>query len=140
MTSKFAPLTKLKKQELEEVRRKLLSQNNEIKKLESELVTAQNTLEEQQIPNGGSIALLSQFKTLVQACHDEVIRKKNVIYYAMEKRKQIEKELNQAHIEYEKFNYLQTEEEKAHMKKLKKLEELQLDEVAIMGYNAKNNN
>lgn len=139
MTSKFTPLTKLKKEQLEEQRRLLLHANNTIRTLEEELILSENELLSQEMPSQGSISLFTQYTTLTQACHDQIIKRKDAIYYAKQERHKVEASVKKAYIEYEKFNYLQVEEEKAHKAKIKKDEALQLDEVAIMGYNAKNN-
>jgi hypothetical protein len=137
MTSKFAPLTKLKKEQLEEVRRLLLQSNLYIQNLETELVGFEQDLMNQKAPTSGTIALFSQYTALTQACHDQIIRKKDQIYYAKQERYKIQDQVKVALLEFEKFNYLQIEEEKEHARKIKKEEAIQLDEVAIMGYNAK---
>ena len=136
MTSKFAPLTKLKKEQLEEVRRLLLQANLYIQNLEKELLAFEQDLINQKPPASGAMVLFSQFTALTQACHDQIIRKKDQIYYAHQERHKVQDQVKAALLEFEKFNYLQIEEEKAYALKIKKQEALMLDEVAIMGYNA----
>ena len=135
MTSKFAPLTKLKKEQLDEVRRMLVDVNNFIKSLETALAGLEADLQNQTHPTSGNMALFKQHAALTQACHDQIIRKKDEIYYARQERNKIQSAVKEALIEYEKFNYLQTQEEEAYRAKIKRKEALHLDEVAIMGYN-----
>ncbi len=135
MKSKFAPLTKLKKEQLDEVRRLLADVNNYIKNLETALAGLEADLRNQIHPTSGNMALFSQYATLTQACHDQIIKKKDEIYYAKQERHKIQDAVKEALIEYEKFNYLQTQEEEHYRAKLRQKERLQLDEVAIMGYN-----
>jgi len=135
MTSKFAPLTKLKKEQLEEVRRMLTEVNNYIKKLQTDLEKLENDLQNQVSPLSGDISLFHQYRVFTQACHDQIIRKKDEIYYAKQEHHKIQIAVKEALMEYEKFHYLETQELEAHKAKLKKEEALELDEVAIMGYN-----
>lgn len=135
MTSKFAPLTKLKKEQLDKTRRLLLDVNNFIKTLELQLKRFETDLLNQKSPQSGTMALFSQYTTLTQACHDQIIKKKDEIYYAQQERNKIQNAVKEALVEYEKFNYLQVQEEEAFVATMKKKEALQLDEVAIMGYN-----
>jgi len=135
MTSKFASLTKLKKEQLDETRRLLMQANVYIQTLQTELVKLEDDLVQQQTPLSGDISLFQQHRLLTQACHDHIIRKKDEIYYAKQEHQKIQVAVKEALQEYEKFHYLQTQEEEAHRTKVKKAEAAQLDEVAIMGYN-----
>jgi len=135
MLSKFAPLTKLKKEQLEEARRLLTEVNLYIQKLQKDLEKLENDLKNQESPLSGDISLFQQYRLLTQACHDQIIRKKDEIYYAKQERHKVQDAVKEALMEYEKFHYLQTQEEETFRAKIKKEEALQLDEVAIMGYN-----
>ena len=135
MTSKFAPLTKLKKEQLDEARRLLAQANIYIQKLEADLVKLEIDLQNQQSPLSGNIALFKQHQVLIQACHDHIIRKKDEIYYAKQEHYKIQTAVKEALMEYEKFHYLQSQEIEAFKKKIEKEEAAHLDEVAIMGYN-----
>lgn len=135
MTSKFAPLTKLKKEQLDEVQRLLLDANNYIRTLENQLEGFEQDLRNQKTPQSGNIALFNQYTHFTQACHDQIIRKKDEMYYAQQERHKIQIAAKEALIEFEKFNYLQTQEEEAYRVKMKQKEASMLDEVAIMGYN-----
>ncbi len=137
MTSKFAPLTKLKKEQLEEARRMLLEVNLFVQKLQKELLAFEADLSTQKTPQSGSISLFNQYTVLIQACHDQIILKKDEIYYAKQNVGKIKIAVKEALMEYEKFNYLQTQEEQAFQAKIKKQEAMLLDEIAIIGYNAK---
>ena len=139
MISKFAPLTKLKKEQLEEVRRMLLEVNLFTQKLQKELLAFEADLNTQQTPQSGKISLFTQYTVLIQACHDQIILKKDEIYYAKQNAEKIKIAVKEALLEYEKFHYLQSQEEQAFEAKIKKEEAMLLDEIAIIGYNAKKN-
>ena len=139
MTSQFAPLVRLKKEQLEAVRRQLSEAHQRIQKLEGELRNLEAELLNLKLPASGNMKLFSQHQAYRQACHDQIILKKDAIYYALQQAHEIEAKLKKAHIEFEKFNYLKVEDEKAYAAQMKKEEALHLDEVAIMGYNARNN-
>lgn len=135
MTSKFAPLTKLKKEQLDEARRLLAQVNIHIQQLEADLLQLEMDLQNQKTPLSGNIALFQQYHVLTQACHDQIIRKKDEIYYTKQEHFKIQTAVKEALLEYEKFHYLQSQEIEAYKKKMEKEEAAQLDEVAIMGYN-----
>ncbi len=135
MKSKFAPLVKLKKEQLEEAKRALMRLNAYINEVESELVSLKNELNSLEVPSGGTALLFSQYSMMTQSFHQQIRNKKEELYRCIRDLNVVQDRVNRAYIEYEKYHYLQKEEERALLLRLKKKEALELDEIAVMGYN-----
>ena len=135
MISKFAPITKLKKEKLESLRRSLMQVNHKIHQIEEEISTTKNELLSYDKPSHGPALLFSQYAMMTETFKKRINMAKEKLYYAMQEKNVVQTQVNGALIEFEKFKYLQTQEEEAHRLKMKKEEALLLDEVALMSYN-----
>ena len=135
MKSKYAPLVRLKKENLEEVRRMLLSSNQKIQKIQELIKQTQQDLYACEKPLAGSLKDYNQYILVTTTYRRERDKSKNDLAIAFHKHNEIQDLLNKALIEFEKFQYLQAQEEKAYMKKIKRDEAQYLDEIAVIGYN-----
>lgn len=135
MVSKYAPLVRLKHEDLEEAKRALLQSNLKIQKLQDTIHSTKEAIDGFAKPSGGSLAEYKQYALMADTYRKELQRHKDSLAIAFHRHNAIQDHLNKAMVEFEKFQYLQAQEEQAYRKKLAKKEADYLDEVAVIGYN-----
>jgi flagellar export protein FliJ len=137
MQSKFTSLVKYKKSEVDkkehaimEMRAKIDHKEQTIAKLNEELLTFGVGL------TSGTFSAFAQQGMIKSAFRRQInfhtVERDNLKQHLV----QLQNDLKLAHLEYEKFKYLETKEKQEQIKKMKRKESLFLDEVAIIGYNA----
>lgn len=132
MKSKYTPLVKLKKKELDRVERDLISANNNIKHATKLCEEAYLLLQSLTLPSSGSIGEFTQAQILFQAQHQEIETCNLNLVKAQHYQLMIQQQFKEAMIEYEKFKYLEMQEQQAHSVKIKKEEAKILDEIGVM--------
>ncbi|MDH5463994.1 MAG: flagellar FliJ family protein [Thiovulaceae bacterium] len=135
MKSKYAPLVRLKKENLEEARRMLLASNQHIQTIQELIKQIQHDLYACEKPLTGNLQDYNRYTLMTATYRRERDKSKNDLAIAFHKHNEIQDLLNKALIEFEKFQYLQAQEEKEYMKKIKQQEAQYLDEIAVIGYN-----
>ena len=113
--------------------------NAQIHLKEREIEAMRNELASLVMPAGGDISLFAQYGLMSSSCNQQIDLYTEQLYYLRRTEQEIKVALKAAFLEYEKFLYLHTQEEKLVIDKHKKMEALYLDEVAIMGYNLQGN-
>ncbi len=113
----------------------LLESNLTIQNIQEQIKRIQHELYACVKPSGGSLQEYKQYTLMTSVYRRERDKNKDDLAIAFQKHNAIQNQLNLAMIEYEKFQYLQAQEEKAYLKKLKKHEAQYLDEIAVIGYN-----
>ncbi|MDP3465599.1 MAG: flagellar export protein FliJ [Sulfuricurvum sp.] len=134
MKSKYAPLVKLKKRELDHAEQNLISANNALMLASSELENAYSLLSSLELPTSGSMGELIQSQAIIQVQHYEIERCTDTLAKATQQQLQMQHQFKSAMIEYEKFNYLEIQETQAYSAKIKKEEAKMLDEIGVMTY------
>lgn len=134
MKSKYTPLVKLKKKDLDRAERDLIAANNALADASGRLDRAYHILSELSLPTRGSVAELSQSQMMIQAQHTTIAQCKERLAEAENQQIQMQNRFKSAMIEYEKFKYLELQETQAHIAKIKKEEAKMLDEIGIMTY------
>lgn len=134
MKSKYTPLVKLKKRELDHAEQNLMSANNTFMQASSELENAYALLSTLELPTSGSMGELIQSQAMIQAQHYEIEQCANTLVKAQQRQLQMQHQFKSAMIEYEKFNYLEIQETQAHSAKIKKEEAKMLDEIGVITY------
>ena len=130
MKTRFADLLKVKKQKLDEVERQLLDVQNRIKRLEHKVAQVDHDIAVLKLPESGDFGLIQMsrvgFLSLVSQ-KESYIEKLAVRQQQVLGLKSLYQEVN---IEYEKIVYLDAEEIKKEMRRLKDEESKELDEIA----------
>ncbi|MGZ5207949.1 MAG: flagellar export protein FliJ [Sulfuricurvum sp.] len=134
MKSKYAPLVKLKKKELDRVEHDLIRANNAFSAASIALDEAYTLLSTLSLPANGSIIELLQAQVLIQTQHAEIQNSVDKLALAKAQQLQMQRQFKASMIEYEKFNYLEVQEEQAYTAKMKKEEAKMLDEIGVMTY------
>jgi hypothetical protein len=132
MKSKYTPLVKLKKKELDRIERDLIGANNSVKLATTLREEAYALLQSLSLPSSGSISQFTQAQMLFQAQHQEIENCNLNLAKAQHYQLLIQQQFKAAMIEYEKFKYLEMQEQQAYSVKIKKEEAKMLDEIGVM--------
>jgi flagellar biosynthesis chaperone FliJ len=136
--TKFDALVKLKKLEVDKVSREIVKQNGKIAKATEELEKLEKEFREMEYPKSGNFSLITQFKIIQNALLEQINSKKEEIKFLEGQKKILSAQLKDKEIEYEKMKYLQGEEIKKIIQKMKKEEAKNMDEIALMLFKGQN--
>jgi flagellar biosynthesis chaperone FliJ len=132
--SKYTPLVKLKKRDLDHAERDLVSANSILTLASIALDNAYLLLQSLGLPTSGTVSEFTQSQILIQAQHYEIEQCALNLAQAQQNLYQMQQRFKNAMIEYEKFKYLELQETQAHSVKIKKEEAKMLDEIGVMTY------
>ena len=132
--TKFDSLVKLKKLKVDEIQNNISKLNASLQQEEKILHSLENELSSMALPKEGNFALITQFKMIQQAKLKEIKQKQSQISFIKSQIENLNNQLKEANLEYEKMKYLQGEEIKKYLKKLKENEAKQMDEIALLLY------
>jgi len=132
--SKYTPLVKLKKRDLDHAERDLVSANSTLTLASIALHNAYILLQSLGLPTSGTVSEFTQSQILIQAQHYEIEQCALNLAKAQQNLSQMQQRFKNAMIEYEKFKYLELQETQAHSVKIKKEEAKMLDEIGVMTY------
>ncbi len=134
MKSKYAPLVKLKKKNLDSAERLLISANNEFAAASESLASAYDELSAMSLPTQGSVGEFTQAAAMIHAQHQTIEQCQNRLQRAQTNQNRMREHYKAAMIDFEKFKYLEIQEMKKHLKHLKVQEAKMLDEIGTMTY------
>lgn len=134
MKSKYTPLVKLKKKELDRVERDLIRANNAFFAASTAVDDAYALLSTLSLPANGTVSELLQSQAMIQAQHTDIQQRVDRLALAKAQQIQTQRQFKASMIEYEKFKYLEAQEIEAHNAKTKKEEAKMLDEIGVMTY------
>ncbi len=134
MKSKYAPLVKLKKKELDKCEQDVIRANLGFQNASITLDESYSLLSTLSLPLSGSIGELLQVQSMIQVQHETIGQCTQALELARAHQLQTQRQFKKAMIEYEKFNYLQVQELEIHKTKIKKEEAKMLDEIGVMTY------
>ncbi|MDO9305971.1 MAG: flagellar export protein FliJ [Sulfuricurvum sp.] len=134
MKSKYTPLVKLKKRDLDHAERDLVSANSTLALASMALDNAYILLQSLGLPTSGTVSEFTQSQILIQAQHYEIEQCAHNLVKAQQNLSQMQQRFKNAMIEYEKFKYLELQETQAYSVKIKKEEAKMLDEIGVMTY------
>lgn len=134
MKSKYAPLVKLKKKELDRAERELIRANNALASATDALERSYHTLSQLSLVQSGTASELFSSHAMIQAQHGIIDECQKTLQDAYNNQNVMRENYKTATIEFEKFKYLEVEEAKAIMVKNKKEEAKMLDEIGTMTY------
>jgi len=132
--TKFDSLVKLKKLKIDEIQSNISKINSSLQKELNNLQILENEFASMALPKEGNFAVITQFKMIQQAKIREINQKKSQIEFIKSQIENLNNQLKDANLEYEKIKYLQAEEIKKYIKKLKEAEAKNMDEIALMLY------
>ena len=132
MKTKFDSILKIKKNELEKIERDIKKINSSIAMLNKKIEDLNSKLSSFSFPSTGNFSQFNQYKILESTLINEINNLKSQINVLENRKRELFEEYKKINIEYEKMKYLQNEELKKNLKKIKKKEQLNMDELAIL--------
>lgn len=139
MKTRYTPLLKIKKNDLDRCERELQQANFSLKNAETSLSEAYGTLQNIQLPQNGKIQDMLSSRTYIDLQRSIVDDKKNWVSFAQTQVELAISKLKISNIEYEKFKYLELDEIKKALKQKSIQESKDLDEIATMTHNRREN-
>jgi flagellar export protein FliJ len=134
MKTRFTPLVKVKKNNLDKCERDLLKANEDKKSAELALDEAYKQLKEINLPTHGKISDMLQERTILQIQRNIIQQRHSWLNFASKQVEQFKEILHKSAIEYEKYKYLETKEIELILKKRAQEEMKTLDESALQSY------
>jgi len=132
MKSQFSKIAKIRKQKRDAIEKELIKSQNKERLLSHKIASIYEDIAAIQIPQSGVISLLTMVGEQKMILNREKKRYEQELVTTKQQTKKLQVEYQKAHIEYEKFKYLEEQELQAMMEKLKKEEQLYLDEVSTL--------
>jgi len=132
--TKFDSLVKLKKSKIDELQNNISKITSSLQQELDNLQILENEFATMNLPKNGNFALITQFKMIQKAKIREINQKKSQIEFIQSQIENLNTQLKEANLEYEKIKYLQAEEIKKYIKKIKNNESKHMDEIALMLY------
>ena len=138
MQTRFTPLVKLKKSTMQKSERLVQKANADLNSASMALKISYNSLKDVEAPMSGTMNDFLASRTLLNSQRGLIQHNNQWVNYAKEQVKAAKEKFKLDMMEHEKFKYLELEEIKKEIKKLKEKEAKDLDEVALMTYDRKN--
>lgn len=132
MKSQFSKIAKIRKQKRDAIERELLKSQNKERILNHKIAALYDEISAVEIPKEGMISLLLMVGEQKSILNRDKKRCEQELFVVQRNTKLLQSEYKKAHIEYEKFKYLEEQELQTMMEKLKREEQLYLDEISTM--------
>lgn len=134
----FAPIAKVRSLDVEELQRELAKGRNELTKTKARVSMLKNQLRDLEPPTSGTMSELANFKMSQSLFRAEIAREEKLIKVIKDVISQIRDNLKKAQVEFEKIDYLSKDFEAKKIARIKRSEELQLEEAGINSHIYKN--
>ncbi|WP_457560634.1 flagellar export protein FliJ [Caminibacter sp.] len=137
MKTKFDSIVKIKKQQIEKIERDIQKINRAILDISKKIDSLRDSLLKFSLPKSGNFSKIIQAKEMQNIIKQEIKNYESQINMLQNRKKELLEELKKANLEYEKMKYLQGEEIKKEIKKMRLKEARDMDEIAILLENGK---
>ncbi len=137
MKTHYDGIVKVKKQELNEAQMRLLNARKKEQNIENKIQLLVKQMLDIEVLSKGSVSQLAQQREILAMQRRQKELLDSELATAKEQSMAFERMYEFANIEYEKMLYLKEEETKEYIKKLKKQESLELDEISLQLYSQK---
>jgi len=132
VNSKFTSIVKVRKQQMDKVETLLAKARFQKSELEEKLALTCKEIEDTEVPSSGSISLMNLFREKLEILRKEKIRFDKRILVKTDEVNQLQDKYKKAHVEHEKIKYLENQDFKEWLEKIKKQEQLDMDEISNM--------
>lgn len=130
MKSQFSKIAKVRKQKRDSIERDLMKSQNKEKMLRHKIVTLYEEIGALLTPKEGTVSMLSMIAEQKRILNRDKKRIEEELILVQKNTMILQNAYQKAHIEYEKIHYLEEQELQAIITKLKKEEQLALDEIS----------
>ena len=137
MKTRFSSLVTLKKSTMNKSERVVQSANADLNSATMALQISYNSLDDIQTPQNGTMSKMLASRSLFSSQRGVIQQNKEWVSFAKTQVESAKEQLKLDMIEQEKFKYLELQEIKKMIKKIKLQEAKDLDEVALMTYSKK---
>lgn len=134
MKTRFSSLVKLKKSSMQKSEQVLQKANGNLNSASIALELSYNALKDVEPPKSGTMSDMLASRTLLHSQRELISHNKKWVDFASNQVNQAKRQLKIDMIEHEKFQYLEIQEIKQELKKIKVKEAKELDEIALMTY------
>jgi len=136
--TRFTSLVKLKKSTMQKSERVVQKANADLNSAAMALKISYDSLKDVEAPSSGNMVDFLASRTLLDSQRGLIKHNNEWVSYAKTQVEAAKQQFKLDMMEHEKFKYLELEEIKKEIKKLKVKEAKDLDEVALMTYDRKN--
>ena len=137
MNTKFTSLVKLKKSTMQKSEKVVQKANANLNSAATALKISYNSLKDVDAPASGTMGDFLASRTLLDSQRGLIKHNTEWVDFAKSQVQEAKEQFKKDMIEHEKFKYLELEEIKKEIKKIKAQEAKDLDEVALMTYSKK---
>jgi len=137
MKTRYSTLVDLKKNIVQKSEQTLQKANADLNSAATALQISYDSLHSIESPQEGKISTYKASRTLVNVARELINHNKEWIEFANKQVQSAKEKLKLDMIEYEKYKYLDLQEVKELVKKIKQEELKELDEVALMTFSRK---
>lgn len=132
MKSQFSKIAKIRKQKRDAIERELMKSQNKERMLTHKIDALYKEIAAVEMPKEGIISVLLMVNEQKSILGREKKHCEQELFVVQRTTKQLQSEYQKAHVEYEKIKYLEEQELQAIMDKIKREEQLYLDEISTM--------
>mgnify|MGYP003600647508 CR=1 FL=1 len=132
MKSQFSKIAKIRKQKRDAIERELMKSQNKERLLTHKIASLYDDIAAVQMQKEGLVKRLLMVNEQKSILNREKKRYEQELFVVERNTKRLQGEYQKAHVEYEKIKYLEEQELQAMMDKLKREEQLYLDEISTM--------
>ncbi len=130
MKSQFSKIAKIRKQKRDSIERDLMKSQNKEKMLRHKITALYEEIGGLLTPREGTVSILSLIAEQKRILNRDKKRVEEELTLVQKNTMMLQSAYQKAHVEYEKIHYLEEQELQAIIAKLKKEEQLALDEIS----------
>ncbi|MBV5278448.1 MAG: flagellar FliJ family protein [Campylobacteraceae bacterium] len=132
MKSKFSKIAKVRKQKRDAIEKELLKNQNKERMISHKITSIYEEIVNVKMPQNGTISLFSLVGEQKRILNRDKKRYEQELEIAQSVTKKLQLDYKKVHIDYEKINYLEEQELQEFINKMKRQEQLDLDEISTM--------
>lgn len=132
MKSQFSKIAKIRKQKRDAIERELIKSQNKERLITHKITSIYEDIAAITLPKEGIVSFLAMVGEQKMILNREKKRYEQELLVTQKQTKKLQSDYQRAHVEYEKIKYLEEQELQAMMEKMKKQEQLYLDEVSTL--------
>ncbi len=130
MNSKFTPIVKVRKQQRDMVENRLAKARFERHELEQKISSTCREIDETVTPTSGNIAMMNMVRERLAIIRKEKDELQGRLAIKEQEIEQLRDKYKRVNTEFEKIKYLEEQDFQEWMKKIKKTESLDMDEIS----------
>ncbi|TLD96776.1 hypothetical protein LS71_004010 [Helicobacter jaachi] len=135
MKTKFSSIVSLRKKDMQACERSILQNENKIASKQTQIGAFQEEFLQLQMPQNGTFYAFRAYEESKNMLLSHIAFAKQELEGLLANKALLQEQYKKCHIEYEKVKFLEKKAQDEMIKRLKRQEALEIDEVALMLYN-----